>query len=82
MNFNTNHIHFLRHHILSLLPHQLKEMGGSGSGIDVDNKSSDSFKTTEQLPDKKKSLFDFVNKIKPINEEKDHWVSLLDVFPL
>ncbi|XP_057975540.1 protein FREE1 [Malania oleifera] len=45
---------------------QFKEMGGRSR--------PDSFKTTEQSIDKKKGLTDWMNLIKPVNEEKDHWV--------
>lgn len=46
---------------------QLKEMGGS-------SRPSDSLKTNEQPTDKKKGLVDWMNLMKPANEEKDHWV--------
>ncbi|KAJ0026350.1 hypothetical protein Pint_09341 [Pistacia integerrima] len=46
---------------------QLKEMGGR-------SRSSDTLKTAEQLAEKKKGLADWMNIIKPGNEEKDHWV--------
>lgn len=46
---------------------QLKEMGGS-------MRPSDAPKTTEQPTERKKGLADWVNLIKPANEEKDHWV--------
>lgn len=46
---------------------QLKEMGEI-------NKSSDSIKASDQLAEKKKGLVDWVNLVKPRNEEKDHWV--------
>ncbi|KAK9284171.1 hypothetical protein L1049_023339 [Liquidambar formosana] len=45
---------------------QLKEMGGR-------NKPSD-FKVSEQLSDKKKGFSDWMNLMKPSNEEKDYWV--------
>ncbi|KAM7517290.1 hypothetical protein LguiA_006873 [Lonicera macranthoides] len=44
----------------------LKEMGGR-------SRPSDS-KVTEQPTEKKKGLGDWMNLIKPVNEEKDHWV--------
>lgn len=43
-------------------------MGGS-------SRPSDSLKTNEQPTDKKKGLVDWMNLMKPANEEKDHWVS-------
>uniref|UniRef100_A0A2P2L391 JHL20J20.9 protein n=1 Tax=Rhizophora mucronata TaxID=61149 RepID=A0A2P2L391_RHIMU len=46
---------------------QVKEMAGA-------SRPSDSPRTTEQLTDKKKGLVDWMNIIKPSNEEKDHWV--------
>ncbi|KAA8537497.1 hypothetical protein F0562_027105 [Nyssa sinensis] len=46
---------------------QLKEMGGR-------SKPSDSFKTTEQPTEKKKGFPDWMNLIKPGNEEKEHWI--------
>ncbi|PON73412.1 Zinc finger, FYVE-type, endofin [Parasponia andersonii] len=46
---------------------QVKEMGGS-------TRPSDSFKTNEQPTDKRKGLVDWMNIMKPANEEKDHWV--------
>ncbi|KAL7261731.1 hypothetical protein ACSBR1_000194 [Camellia fascicularis] len=46
---------------------QLKEMGGSSN-------PSDSLKPTEQPAEKKKGLADWMNLMKPGNEEKDHWV--------
>lgn len=46
---------------------QIKEMGGSST-------PSDSLKTNEQPTDKKKGFGDWMNLIKPVNEEKDHWV--------
>lgn len=45
---------------------QLKEMGGSNP--------SNSDKISDQLVDKKKSFADWMNLIKPGNEEKYHWV--------
>lgn len=35
---------------------------------------SESLKTTEQPTEKKKGFSDWMNIIKPGNEEKDHWV--------
>lgn len=52
----------------SFLKSQFKEMGGR-------SRPSESFKAPEQPTEKKKGLVDWVNLIKPGNEEKDHWVS-------
>lgn len=46
---------------------QLKEMGGS-------SRPTESLKTNEQPTERKKGLTDWMNIIKPGNEEKDHWV--------
>ncbi|XP_061367436.1 protein FREE1-like isoform X2 [Gastrolobium bilobum] len=46
---------------------QFKEMGGNG-------RSAESLKTNEQPTEKKKGFGDWMNLIKPANEEKDHWV--------
>ncbi|XP_062018947.1 protein FREE1 isoform X2 [Rosa rugosa] len=46
---------------------QLKEMGGS-------SRPAESLKTNEQSAERKKGLTDWMNIIKPGNEEKDHWV--------
>ncbi|KAJ4966198.1 hypothetical protein NE237_018047 [Protea cynaroides] len=46
---------------------QLKEIGGRF-------KPSDSVKTSEQPTERKKGFGDWMNLIKPGNEEKDHWV--------
>ncbi|XP_039123643.1 protein FREE1 [Dioscorea cayenensis subsp. rotundata] len=52
---------------------QLKEMGGrlvpSRSGG-----ATDAGKQSDQQTEKKKGLMDWMNMIKPPNEEKDHWV--------
>lgn len=48
---------------------QLKEMGGS-------TRPAESLKT-ELSAERKKGLTDWMNIIKPGNEEKDHWVILL-----
>ncbi|KAF6163804.1 hypothetical protein GIB67_016144 [Kingdonia uniflora] len=50
---------------------QLKEMGGKES---FRSKTYESGKVAEQPIEKKKSITDWVNIIKPANEEKDHWV--------
>lgn len=39
------------------------------------SRPAESFKASEQATEKKKGLVDWVNLIKPGNEEKDHWVS-------
>lgn len=52
---------------------QFKEMGGKDS---FRSNSSDSGKLAEQTNEKKKGLGDWMNMIKPGNEEKDHWVRL------
>ncbi|XP_057981801.1 protein FREE1-like isoform X2 [Malania oleifera] len=46
---------------------QVKEIGGR-------DEPSDSFKVSEQLSEKKKGFADWINLMKPSNEEKDHWV--------
>ncbi|KAF7829554.1 protein FREE1-like [Senna tora] len=46
---------------------QFKEMGGS-------RRPAESLKIIEQSTEKKKGLTDWMNLIKPPNEEKDHWV--------
>jgi len=46
---------------------QAKEIGGS-------SRPPVSAKLVEQSAEKKKGLGDWMNKIKPVNEEKDHWV--------
>ncbi|ONI32342.1 hypothetical protein PRUPE_1G362200 [Prunus persica] len=46
---------------------QLKEMGGR-------IKPTESLKPSEQSAERKKGLTDWMNIIKPGNEEKDHWV--------
>ncbi|KAK4803533.1 hypothetical protein SAY86_003350 [Trapa natans] len=46
---------------------QLKEMGGR-------SRPSDTSKIDEQPAEKKKGFADWINLIKPGNEEKDHWV--------
>ncbi|XP_061359280.1 protein FREE1 [Gastrolobium bilobum] len=46
---------------------QFKEMGGS-------RRSVESLKTNEQPTERKKGFGDWMNLIKPANEEKDHWV--------
>lgn len=48
---------------------QFKEMGGS-------RRPAESFKTNEQPAERKKGLGDWMNIIKPANEEKDHWVTI------
>ncbi|XP_076927738.1 protein FREE1-like [Bidens hawaiensis] len=46
---------------------QFKEMGGRSRPVEA-------VKLTEQSAEKKKGLGDWMNIIKPPNEEKDHWV--------
>ncbi|XP_076905363.1 protein FREE1-like [Bidens hawaiensis] len=46
---------------------QFKEMGGRSRPVEA-------VKLTEQSTEKKKGLGDWMNIIKPPNEEKDHWV--------
>ncbi|CAL0303505.1 unnamed protein product [Lupinus luteus] len=46
---------------------QFKEMGGS-------RRPAEPLRTNEQPTEKKKGLGDWMNLIKPVNEEKDHWV--------
>ncbi|KOM51674.1 hypothetical protein LR48_Vigan09g033300 [Vigna angularis] len=46
---------------------QFKEMGGS-------RRPSEPVKTNEQTQERKKGFGDWMNLIKPANEEKDHWV--------
>ncbi|EEF52759.1 zinc finger protein, putative [Ricinus communis] len=46
---------------------QFKEMGGS-------RRPTESSKTVEQAAEKKKGFVDWMNLMKPGNEEKDHWV--------
>lgn len=48
---------------------QFKEMGGSRRPVEA-------LKTNEQPTERKKGLGDWMNMIKPPNEEKDHWVTL------
>lgn len=52
--------------------HQLKEMGGNRI-----KGPADSGKLSEQSAEKKKGFSDWMNFIKPGNEEKDHWVSFI-----
>ncbi|XP_010536417.1 PREDICTED: protein FREE1 [Tarenaya hassleriana] len=47
---------------------QAKEIGGSSS------RPPASVKPTEQAAEKKKGFADWMNIIKPVNEEKEHWV--------
>lgn len=46
---------------------QFKEMGGR-------SRPAESSKITEQPTEKKKGLADWMTFMKPVNEEKDHWV--------
>lgn len=47
---------------------QSKEIGSSSNSLDL-------VRGVDQSLEKKKA-FDWKNLIKPVNEEKDHWVSL------
>ena len=47
---------------------QFKEIGGSRRPVEA-------LKANELPTDKKKGLADWMNMIKPANEEKDHWVN-------
>lgn len=38
------------------------------------SRPSETPKIVEQPTEKKKGFADWMNKIKPVNEEKDHWV--------
>lgn len=40
------------------------------------SKPADAIKVADQSTEKKKGLGDWMNIIKPANEEKDHWVSI------
>lgn len=51
---------------------QFKEMGGSS--ISRSSAIADAAKPAEQQNDKKKNFLDWKNLMKPMNEEKDHWV--------
>uniref|UniRef100_A0A1D1YQ44 Arrestin domain-containing protein A n=1 Tax=Anthurium amnicola TaxID=1678845 RepID=A0A1D1YQ44_9ARAE len=52
---------------------QFKEMDGK-DGIGRNRTVSDTGKQPEQPTEKKKGLTDWINMMKPANEEKDHWV--------
>ncbi|XP_064949665.1 protein FREE1-like [Musa acuminata AAA Group] len=52
---------------------QLKEMGGNGS-LTRGEEAADASKVSDQSAERKKSLVNWMNLIKPANEEKDHWV--------
>jgi len=55
--------------MLCVLKLQFKEMGGRVRPAEVS-------KVPEQPAEKKKGLTDWINKLKAVNEEKDHWVNL------
>ncbi|KAF5191227.1 Free1 [Thalictrum thalictroides] len=57
--------------IVTAATFQLKEIGGKDN---FRSKQSDPSKQSEQPTEKKKGFTDWVNLIKPGNEEKDHWV--------
>ena len=50
-----------------LFGNQIKEMGERNTPSDIP-------RVSEQFSDKKKGFVDWVNLMKPTNEEKDHWV--------
>ncbi|CAA6655996.1 unnamed protein product [Spirodela intermedia] len=52
---------------------QFKEMGGK-DGVSRSIAASDAAKQSEQAAEKKKGFVDWINIIKPVNEEKEHWV--------
>jgi hypothetical protein len=52
---------------------QFKEMGGSS--ISRSRAIADAAKPPEQQNDRRKNFLDWRNLMKPMNEEKDHWVS-------
>lgn len=43
-------------------------------------RSSESPKVSEQPTEKKKGLADWINIVKSVNEEKDHWVTCFTLF--
>lgn len=47
---------------------QFKEMGGR-------SRPTESHKMAEQPAEKKKGFADWLTAMKPVNEEKDHWVT-------
>eukprot|EP00262_Sarcandra_glabra_P013964 TRINITY_DN397_c0_g1_i2.p1 TRINITY_DN397_c0_g1~~TRINITY_DN397_c0_g1_i2.p1 ORF type:complete len:565 (-),score=79.84 TRINITY_DN397_c0_g1_i2:296-1990(-) len=53
---------------------QLKEMGGKDSFSGRSRGNLDAGNQSEQATEKKKGFVDWMNLIKPGNEEKDHWV--------
>lgn len=55
--------------IVTAASFQFKEMGGARS-----RSAPDLSKPSEQQPEKKKGIIDWMTIIKPPNEEKDHWV--------
>ncbi|CAL9145557.1 unnamed protein product [Musa hybrid cultivar] len=48
-------------------------MGGNGS-LTRGEEAADASKVSDQSAERKKSLVDWMNLIKPANGEKDHWV--------
>lgn len=46
------------------------------------NRPSESPKVADQSTEKRKGFVPWVNLIKPVNEEKDHWVKLSSFFSL
>lgn len=56
-------------------------MGGK-DGVGRSIAASDAAKQSEQVTEKKKGFVDWINIIKPVNEEKDHWASFLSLLYL
>ncbi|WOL18593.1 hypothetical protein Cni_G27390 [Canna indica] len=52
---------------------QFKEIGGIDS-LTSGKETADAGKVTDQSAERKKGLVDWMNLMKPANEEKDHWV--------
>lgn len=72
MNADINASHEIKFIHLWFSKPQLKEMGGNRI-----QGPADSGKPSEQTTEKKKGFPDWINFIKPGNEEKDHWVSFI-----
>jgi hypothetical protein len=58
---------------ISLFFLQFKEMGGSS--ISRSKSIADAASPSEQQGENRKNFLDWRNLMKPLNEEKDHWVS-------
>jgi len=56
---------------------QFKEMGGSS--ISRNRAIADVAKPAEQQNERRKNFLDWRNLMKPMNEEKDHWVISLSI---